>query len=234
MDFRIAIVFRILGLLKRVFSLKIANIILQGFFIVGIAFVCQAQQQDIGLKLRDDNEDVPIAVKPEASSTSPLKVHKNGVNYGIELVDVNHPMATKARVKLPSGEIKALKKFGCEALYPNFGVVANGIYSFTVWGERAIVNCMINSPNSATCNEWWPVTWVIRPSSREGSLRADQITADKVCQYQGFPRAVNYQIHDYSSPGNNEIAYWNGSGWIVQNARTSGNQYLLYLQCSCE
>ncbi len=76
---------------------------------------------DIGLRLSQnisagssDVEIVPIAVDPLGTLISPLRIAKGGNIYGVALVDITDPAATKTRIKLASGLIKALRKFGVE------------------------------------------------------------------------------------------------------------------------
>lgn len=64
---------------------------------------------DIGLRLYDGTEIVTIACEPEGTLTSPLRISKNGVIYGIVLVDPSDPKASKLKMQTSSG-IKALRK----------------------------------------------------------------------------------------------------------------------------
>lgn len=42
--------------------------------------------------------------------THPLRIRKGGITYGLELVAVDDPNASRMRIKTPSG-IKAIKKY---------------------------------------------------------------------------------------------------------------------------
>lgn len=64
--------------------------------------------QDIGLRVFDGTQTVAIAVEL-GTLTSPLRITKDGVIYGIALVDPSDSHASKLRVKITSG-IKALRK----------------------------------------------------------------------------------------------------------------------------
>ena len=64
---------------------------------------------DIGLRLYDGTEIVRIACEPEGTLTSPLRIAKNGLVYGIILVEPSDPAASKLRIQTSSG-IKALRK----------------------------------------------------------------------------------------------------------------------------
>jgi subtilisin family serine protease len=65
---------------------------------------------DIGLRLYDGTKVVTIACEPEGTLTSPLRIAKNGVIYGIILVDPSDPIASKLKIETISGT-KALRKF---------------------------------------------------------------------------------------------------------------------------
>ena len=63
---------------------------------------------DIGLRVFDGHNIIGIAAEP-GTPTSPLRIHKNGVTYGIRLVDPNLLNASKIRIQTPTG-VKALQK----------------------------------------------------------------------------------------------------------------------------
>jgi hypothetical protein len=65
---------------------------------------------DIGLRVYDGTEIVKIACEPQGTLTSPLRIAKNGVVYGIVLVDPSDPAASKLKIQTSSGT-KALRKF---------------------------------------------------------------------------------------------------------------------------
>jgi M6 family metalloprotease-like protein len=65
---------------------------------------------DIGLRVYDGTEIVAIACEPEGTLTSPLRIAKNGVVYGIVLVEPSDPAASKLKIQTSSGT-KALRKF---------------------------------------------------------------------------------------------------------------------------
>jgi hypothetical protein len=82
------------------------------FFIGFLAFFSInvfSAEEDKGLRVYEDSEVFSIAV--DADNTSPFKIHIDGVNYSIGLVDPADPLATKYRLKHPDGTVKALKKF---------------------------------------------------------------------------------------------------------------------------
>ncbi len=68
--------------------------------------------QDIGLRVREANDTVGICVEPlSITSTSKLRISRNGVSRGIILVDPDtDPHASNVRVRI-GGQVKALKKF---------------------------------------------------------------------------------------------------------------------------
>lgn len=65
---------------------------------------------DIGLRVYDGTAIVSIACEPAGTLTSPLRIAKNGVIYGIVLVDPSDQHASRIRVKTNSG-VKALRKY---------------------------------------------------------------------------------------------------------------------------
>jgi len=64
---------------------------------------------DIGLRVFDGTQIVPIAAEPLGTLTSPLRIGKNGNTYGVVLVDILDPNASKVRINT-SGGVKALMK----------------------------------------------------------------------------------------------------------------------------
>lgn len=65
--------------------------------------------RDIGLRVRDGAQTVSLAAEPSGPITSPLRIAKNGVIYGIALVDPADAFASKVKIKTSSG-IKAIRK----------------------------------------------------------------------------------------------------------------------------
>jgi len=61
---------------------------------------------DIGLRIYDGTTTVSIGIEPGAP-TSPLRIQKNGTTYGVGLVDVSDPKASKMRIETSTG-VKAL------------------------------------------------------------------------------------------------------------------------------
>lgn len=70
----------------------------------------RATDLDVGVRFFDGVSVTTAAVEPAATSASPIRVRKNGQNYGVMLVDPTHADATKLRVATSSG-IKAVKKY---------------------------------------------------------------------------------------------------------------------------
>jgi len=66
--------------------------------------------EDIGLRVFDGTQTVSIAVEPLGTLTSPLRIAKDGVIYGIALVDPGDPNESGIRINTSSG-IKALRKY---------------------------------------------------------------------------------------------------------------------------
>jgi len=65
---------------------------------------------DIGLRVYDGTAIISIACEPAGTLTSPLRIAKNGIIYGIVLVDPSDPDATGIRVQTSAG-VKALRKY---------------------------------------------------------------------------------------------------------------------------
>jgi hypothetical protein len=64
---------------------------------------------DIGLRLYDGVETIAIACEAEGTVTSPLRIAKSGIIYGVELVEPGHPTASGIVIQTGSGA-KALAK----------------------------------------------------------------------------------------------------------------------------
>ena len=72
------------------------------------AYELQLSAVDIGLRAFDGGI-IRIACEPAGTLTSPMRIHKNGTTYGILLVNVDSPDASRLRVQTSSG-VKALQK----------------------------------------------------------------------------------------------------------------------------
>jgi hypothetical protein len=75
------------------------------------AFEVQARVLDIGLRAFDGYDTYRIACEvPEQGGvlTSPMRIHKNGTDYGVVLTELNTTNATRLRIQTPSG-LKALE-----------------------------------------------------------------------------------------------------------------------------
>lgn len=66
--------------------------------------------QDIGLRVQTPGGIVSIAAEPTGTLTSQLRITKDGVVYGIALVDPGDVNDSGVRIRLASGEIKALRR----------------------------------------------------------------------------------------------------------------------------
>lgn len=89
--------------------------------ICGVATSCggvcpSSVDEDCGLRIFDGAAIVKAACQPVGSTTSPLRIGKNGVVRGIILVATTDPNATKVRIRTATG-VKAIKKLStCAAL----------------------------------------------------------------------------------------------------------------------
>lgn len=67
--------------------------------------------QDIGLRVWNGGpQPIAIAAEPTGTLTSPLRISKDGVTYGIALVDPGDPNDSGVRIQTSSG-IKALRRY---------------------------------------------------------------------------------------------------------------------------
>lgn len=64
------------------------------------------------------------------------------------------------------------------------------------------------------------------------AVNADDATATEICKRAGFTKMVSYTTSGYSSPGDSDLAYWNGSVFTFKNAQTGGNSFIASLVCS--
>lgn len=64
---------------------------------------------DCGVRIYDGTSNIAIACEPADALTSPLRIYKGSSIYGIVLVNVADPNASKIRIQTSSG-IKALRK----------------------------------------------------------------------------------------------------------------------------
>jgi len=162
-------------LIKRA-RFKVAAAVLFSLLIVCTSSTGMAQDHDIGLRLRQDGENVPIAVKPKADSSSPLRIRKDGATYGIELVPPNSPMATKARIKVDNHK-RALKRymlgnFVRETAKPKYGkrflasITCRRADGTTVTiGGTGNTNTIVNAVNRAINENNLPITKITGASS---------------------------------------------------------------------
>ncbi len=65
---------------------------------------------DIGLRLFDGQQNIAIAAEPSGSLTSPLRIAKNGMVYGLPLVETNSASAAPFFIQMPDS-IRALKRY---------------------------------------------------------------------------------------------------------------------------
>ncbi len=64
---------------------------------------------DIGLRYYDGTQIVKVACEPQGTLTSPLRISKNGITYGIALVEIGDPDASGIIIQTSSGP-KAIRK----------------------------------------------------------------------------------------------------------------------------
>jgi hypothetical protein len=86
---------------------KVNEFIFLIFFTASIMLPVSAENIDIGLRMRSDGANVPIAICDKCPSK--LKIRKNSTTYSIELVNPGTQFATKWRIRV-NGADKAIKK----------------------------------------------------------------------------------------------------------------------------
>lgn len=106
---------------------------------------------DIGFRVNQGTQAVPdiqkIAIEdPTGAVSSPLMLAKNGTKYHVALVDPSDPLATKVRIKLASGVIKALRKIGITLTFDDLTVQAIGARSGANTSFVAHFNVVNSSP----------------------------------------------------------------------------------------
>lgn len=106
---------QIVSLIKTVFVATFALM-----FVVMPKVTNAADCVDIGLFVRENGSLAKICAENIAETTSPLRIAKSGIKYGVALVDPSDPNASKARIRIPGGITKALKKYVVPSVYPNF------------------------------------------------------------------------------------------------------------------
>ena len=157
-----------------------------------------AQDRDIGLRLRDDGKDVPIAVRPEADLTSPLRIHKDGNNYCIGLVDVGDPLATNMLINLPTGEIKAFKRYVSEPQTVTFHAAHAPLYNPPIVGDPNY-DCKTRGkcPGWMKSNGLYPVQISDKTKFSPGNkLRITSVTGNV-----GGDPAICGRVHSYIPGG---------------------------------
>ena len=96
---------------------RISVLLISVLFIVSFLSIFYTQEisaekgfQDIGLRVYNGTEIVYIAAEPAGTLTSRLRIAKNGVIYGIVLVEPGDANDSGLRIQTSSG-IKALRKY---------------------------------------------------------------------------------------------------------------------------
>jgi len=80
--------------------------------LLSVTTTVEIQPLDIGLRVFDGTNIVGIACEPPGAGgqlTSPLRIHKNGTNYGVLLVVPDAAEASMLKIQTTDG-IKALRK----------------------------------------------------------------------------------------------------------------------------
>ena len=98
---------------------------------------------------------------------------------------------------------------------------ADEIFNFNSNGEiRAFLN--------QKCGTGIPVEW-----KNQGAVRADAITAQKVCYYKGYKHSGSYQTQSFTSPHDNHIAWWDEGQkkFLIKYDASAHNYWMRSLQC---
>lgn len=95
------------------FYKRISTLLISVLFIACFSLIIFAQEvlaDDIGLKVYDGSEAIPIEVELAGASTSPLRIAKDGNVYSIVLVNPGDPKESGLRIQTSSG-IMGFKKY---------------------------------------------------------------------------------------------------------------------------
>lgn len=122
--------------------------------VVGFTNTANADFVDIGFRVKEAGTVSPTAIAIESVGTvpmSPLRIAKNGVVYGIALVDPSDINATKALIRLAGNVTKALRKFSSD-LFPDKKLKVyyhcNGIELY--YSAMTVISNPLNTPITFT------------------------------------------------------------------------------------
>lgn len=96
------------------FYKRISTLLISVLFIACFSLIIFAQEvlaDDIGLKVYDGSEAIPIEVELAGASTSPLRIAKGGNVYSIVLVAQGDPKESGLRIQIANPGIMGLKKY---------------------------------------------------------------------------------------------------------------------------
>jgi hypothetical protein len=221
-------------------AMKVRALLLTGLLGLISSSGRTAPDVDIGLIFTDAaGNKIKAAGANLATDPSPLRIQTSKGRFGVKLVALNDPNATKVHVATTGG-IRAVKKYvACgEPVYAGYGGfnASNGVYSFTInWkaghkdagGEQHLLWAKVPS-SQFVCQS-------VGHKCGSGPPHHDGTTAAKLCEMQGYSRVVGYRLEHFKSPKNNDISTWNGSQWLSNRASAGavGNNLMWALQCAC-
>ncbi|MFA5271541.1 MAG: hypothetical protein WC412_04260 [Candidatus Omnitrophota bacterium] len=213
------------------YQLKISKIIFLAFLSMCTAYTVLAADENIGLTIRSDGQNIPIAVSTTA--TSKLRIYKNGTVYYIQLVNTGDPLATKMRVNVPGVGKKALKKY---VTYLDFACVMSGNKCYDAKILTQNVNCAYASVNNGRwyligCGRWGPAGTVGTPTNPKKTdtsligLSSGACNVMRIGMTVGrVPTSANESFPYASPPSFTVTTYGTRTSWI-HNATKEGENY---------
>ena len=139
---------QIVSLIKTVFVATFALM-----FVVMPKVTNAANCVDIGLYVRENGSLAKICAENIGETTSPLRIAKSGIKYGVALVDPSDPNASKARIRIPGGITKALKKYVVYQASANFNDQIVGAVGHPSGGNTVFYSTFVitnTTPNTYT------------------------------------------------------------------------------------
>lgn len=178
---------------------------------------------DIGLKVNQGTTAIPdivnIAVEKNNGSTSRLRIAKEGVVHGIQLVDANDPLATKVIINSPSTGLKALKK------YSSSGSVNQpfGYWTFDESSGSAVADSSGNNLTGTTYN-----AGVVTALPRSAGVSGNAINFNGNYQYVVIPMSKNFVGGSITVSAWVKSLNYNGAMFIVSRGNVNGEWNLFF------
>ena len=185
--------------------------------------VTGATDADIGLKVNQGTTAIPdivnIAVEKNNGSTSPLRIAKDAVVHGVQLVSVSDPLATKVIINSPSTGLKALKK------YSSSGSVNQpfGYWTFDESSGSAVADSSGNNLTGTTYN-----AGVVTALPRSAGVSGNAINFNGNYQYVVIPMSKNFVGGSITVSAWVKSLNYNGAMFIVSRGNVNGEWNLFF------